>query len=128
MHKTNASKKERKSKDKRSPKKALGTVQTINTKRTWKPMFYVWPDFSLREQLAHWPSMVKSISGGLFEIRFKSITPTVLQLQYQPRGNGSRLLRKDVKGNRARSHGKVTTRPKSINKSYGSLSNLNHSI
>ncbi len=65
-------------------------------------MLHLLPKWTFWSKLADGTHVVKGESGSLFEIRFKSVTSPVLQLQHKQRGNGSRLLRKNVKGNRAR--------------------------
>lgn len=126
MNKKKSTKKEGKSKDKCSAEEVVAALQGHYTKEVWKQLLFLRENGFKWLELAYWTSLVKSEPWCLFEIRSKSITTPMLQLQYKPRGNGSRLLPKNAKGNRTRSNGKAPTRSKSKRKSDRSLSKTNN--
>ena len=116
MNEKNTPKKEVKAKNLRYSKETLGIVQEYMQEDAWECMLHMLKDSVGRERLAYWTPLGKGKFGSLLEIRLKSIAPPVLQLQYKSRRNGSRLLSKNVKRNRAGSNGATTKRPTSKRK------------
>ena len=100
-------KKERQAKDKRGAKKTVGTLQAIDSFLISSYMLHVWADAAFGFKSTHGSLMEQGFTWSLSQVRLAGTPTTVLQLQYKPRRNGSRLLRKDVKGNRSRSDGKA---------------------
>lgn len=79
----------------------METLQTPNEREIRKLLLYLQTFWLGGEQLAHWTFVGKSKSGSLLEVRLPSLETTVLRLQHKQRRNGSRLLQKNVRRNRA---------------------------
>lgn len=106
----NNTKKEKQSKDKCTTAKDLGALQKDYEGEVWKHLLYLSPDGPIGEQLAHGTFMGEGESRGLLEVRLKSLTPSVLQLQYKQGRNGSGLLLKNVKGDGEKENGTTPKR------------------
>lgn len=128
MNKKDASQKKRKPKNKRNSANFMGIVQTTDTKAVWEYMLHLRGYGLSWKQLAHWTLMGESISWGIPKIFTQGTTASMLQLQYKPRGNGGRLLRKNVGRNRNKRDGKVTARQKNNSESSSALLRINRAI
>lgn len=104
----NKTKKEGETKDKCNTAKTLGNNKTNSKKKIPEYVLYVFPTRVKWKQLADGSLMVESKFGSLPKIRFACFASTMLQLQHKQRGSRSRLLRKNVRGNRTRRNGKAT--------------------
>ena len=122
------SKKEIKTKDKRSAKKTVGAVQADYQKEVRKLLLYMWTKSFGEVELAYWPYVGQGFTQCQLEIRFKDFASAMLSLQYQPRRKRSRLLRPNVKGNRPRSNGKTGSRSQSKRQSSRSLFTINNGV
>ena len=114
-----------KAKNKRNPKKVVGTMQEINTTKIWEYLLYLPPKWTHWKQLANGSYVAQGKCGCIFEIRLKNTPTTMLQLQYKPWGKGCRLFCKNVKRNWAKGNGQVAKRPPSKCKSIRPLSKTN---
>lgn len=103
-------KKNRKTKDKCSAEKTLATLQRNNKKKIQPLVLYLWPEGIVRFKSPDWPLMGKSLTWSLSKIRPSGFKITVRKMQPISRGHGSRVLRKNVKGNRRGKNGTVTKR------------------
>ena len=115
----------RQAKDKHSAKKTMGVMQTRDQNVVSEYMLHMWADAAFGIKLAHGSPMEQSFTWCLLKIRLAGTPTTVLQLQYKPRGNGSGLLRKNVKRGRPRIHDEARSRSKDNRKSTRSLSKFN---
>ena len=117
----NKTKKERKTKNQYHPEETVGIMQTGYTNEAWKYLLHLPHNWTKWKQLAHGSFISKGKCGCVFEIRFTNTSSPMLQLQHKPRRTRSRLLRKNVKGNRARKNGRITKRQNSNSKSVRPL-------
>jgi len=109
-------------KDKCPSKKTLGSMPRDYSEEVWKYLLYLRKNGFEWCQLAHRPSVGKGITWCISQIRLTGVETSMLQLQYQPRGQRSRLLQELGWGNRARSNGQTPKRPTSKCKSIRPLS------
>lgn len=128
MFETRKTKQNKQAKDKRSAEKTMGFMPTDYKTKVRQLMLYL-PSSGIEwVQLADRTYVLKSKSGSLFKIRFTRFASPMLQLQYKQRGNGSRLLRKNVKGDRKKRNGQTPKRQASKRKSSRPLSKVNSRV
>lgn len=111
-----------KAKDKRSSAKTVATLQRDYQAKIRKYLLHLFNNRTARCKLAHWSLICEGQPGSVSQIRLTCSETPVLQMQHSSRGEGSRLLRKDAKGNRPQRNGKTPKRSASKRKSNRSLS------
>lgn len=86
------------------PKKNLGTLQKDNKSKIPTFLLHVRDDGTYWSELSNRAPLGKGKSWGIYEIRSKGPSHTVLSLQHPPGRNGSSVLRQDAKGKRKGIH------------------------
>lgn len=106
----NRSKKEIKTKDKRSAKKVVGTLQRVNSEEVGKSVLHLWKAASSWFGLEDRPYVGEGRTFVISQVRLEGVETSMLQLQYKQGWDGSRFLFQNVTGNRRRKNGKTSTR------------------
>lgn len=126
MFEKNKTQQNRQAKDKRGAKKALGAMQANHTIKVSTRLLHLRANQPFGIEFADGTRpLAQSQPWGISEIQLRPTTDTMCEVQFIFRRNGSSSLSKNVKRNRSKRNGQITSRQKGVSESNRSLSQTN---